>query len=101
VVTNEAEVESALYGCCSTAMLKVGVLPEAARPSRSVATPGMVAGVKVTVPSRAEVAVAVCVASSADADQVVAERGDARPALAGGHAVHAGSSGVRRGQISG
>jgi hypothetical protein len=37
----------------------VEVLPEAARPKRLVATPERVAGVKETVPSRAEVAVAV------------------------------------------
>ena len=40
------------------AMLTVAVLPVTARPRRLVATPGREAGVKVTVPSRAEVAVA-------------------------------------------
>jgi hypothetical protein len=38
--------------------LIVEVLPEAARPRRLVATPGRDAGVKATVPSRVEVAVA-------------------------------------------
>ncbi|HUV68012.1 MAG TPA: hypothetical protein VMW15_00015 [Terracidiphilus sp.] len=41
----------------------VAVLPEAARPVRLVATPGRVAGAKVTVPERSEVAVEICVAS--------------------------------------
>ena len=45
-------------------MLTLAVLPVTARASRLVATPGSDAGVKVTVPSRAEVAVAACVASS-------------------------------------
>jgi hypothetical protein len=39
-------------------MLMVAVLPEAARPRRLVATPGSEAGVKATLPSIAEVAVA-------------------------------------------
>ena len=42
----------------------VEVLPEAARPVRFVATPWIVAGVKATVPSRADVAISVCVANS-------------------------------------
>ena len=42
----------------------VEVLPEAARPKRLVATPERVAGVKETVPSRAEVAVAAWVESN-------------------------------------
>ena len=41
----------------------VAVLPEAARAARLVGTPGWVMGEKVTVPSIAEVAVAVWVAS--------------------------------------
>lgn len=46
------------------ATLSVLVLPVAARPMRFVATPGIEAGAKVTVPSRAEVAVETCVASN-------------------------------------
>ena len=45
-------------------MLTVEVLPEAARACRLEATPGRVAGMKVTVPSRAEAAVADWVARS-------------------------------------
>ena len=53
------------YGCCSIEMLTVEVLPEAARPTRLVAMPGIDAGAKTTEPSTAEVAVEACVASSA------------------------------------
>ena len=51
------------------AMLTVLELPVAARPSRLVATPGIDAGAKVTVPSRAEVAVETWVASNSVAAQ--------------------------------
>ena len=49
----------------------VAVLPVAAAAWRFVATPGRVAGEKVTVPSRAEVAMAVWVASKALGGQTV------------------------------
>jgi hypothetical protein len=57
------------YGCCSMAMLTAEVSPETARAWRLVATLGSEAGAKVTVPSMAEVAVAVWVASSGDGGQ--------------------------------
>ena len=46
------------------AMFTLPASPVTARPSRSVATPGIEAGLKVTLPSTAEVAVADCVASN-------------------------------------
>ena len=45
-------------GCCSIAIRRVPAFPVAAIPTRLVATPGSEAGVKLTVPSRAEVAIA-------------------------------------------
>lgn len=67
-----------LYGCCSTAILTAAVLPVAATPSRLVATPGMDAGVKVTVPSMADVAVEDSALSSVPWVQIVcsAQGGD-------------------------
>ncbi len=53
------------------AMLTVAVEPDAARPRRSVATPGNKTGRNVTEPSIAEVAAAACVASSAPWVQTV------------------------------
>lgn len=61
------------------AMGTVAVLPETARPSRLVATPGRVAGEKLTVPSRDEVAAAVCVESNGGGVQTVCvEQGGAQ-----------------------
>jgi hypothetical protein len=51
--------------------LMVEVLPLAATPSRLVATPGRVAGVNATVPSRAEVAVADWVARRVEGGQTL------------------------------
>jgi hypothetical protein len=53
------------------AMGTVAVLPEAAMARRLVATPGRVAGEKVTVPDRSEMAVAVWVASKLLGGQTV------------------------------
>ena len=50
-------------------MLTVDVLPEAARPTRLVATPGNDAGAKTTEPSTAEVEVEASVPSSAPSVQ--------------------------------
>jgi hypothetical protein len=52
------------YGCCSTATGRALDLPVTARAMRLVATPGIDAGAKLTVPSRAEIAVATWVASN-------------------------------------
>ena len=51
------------------ATLSMLVFPVAAKPKRFVGTPGSEAGVKVTVPSIAEVAVEVWDARSSDAAQ--------------------------------
>lgn len=59
------------HGCCSIATLTVAVFPLDASPSRFVATPGSVTGVKVIVPSSAEVAIAVCVTNCAPCVQTV------------------------------
>jgi len=56
--------EFAGYGCCSAAKGRALDLPVIARAMRLVATPGIDAGAKLTVPSRAEIAVATWVASS-------------------------------------
>ena len=48
-----------VQGCCSIVMIRVLVLPVAAKAMRLVGTPGIKAGAKLTIPSRAEVAVAV------------------------------------------
>ena len=51
------------------AMVRVPEFPVTAKPARLVAMPGMEAGEKVTMPSRAEMAVEVCVASKGAAAQ--------------------------------
>jgi hypothetical protein len=58
----KAKSKKPFYGYCSMEMLSDEVLPLEARPIRLVATPGRVAGLKATVPSRAEVAAADWVA---------------------------------------
>jgi len=52
-------------------MLITEVLPEAASASRLVDTPGSAAGVNVTVPSSADVAVEVCVAKRMEGGQTL------------------------------
>ena len=56
--------EFAGYRCCSTATGRALDFPVKARAMRLVATPGIDAGATLTVPSRAEIAVATWVASS-------------------------------------
>jgi len=59
------------HGFCSIETFTIEVFPEAARPTRFVATPGRAAGTNVTEPSTAEVAVEACVARSAPGGQTM------------------------------
>ena len=59
------------YGCCEIVIGTAALEPEAASPAMFVATPESDAGIKVTVPSTAEVAVPASVASSVPGVQTV------------------------------
>ena len=60
---------SQVHGCCSICTLIVLDVPAAATPTRLVATPGSETGAKLTVPSKADVATEVWLASSCGCTQ--------------------------------